>query len=155
MNSIKRGQKGIALLVSLILLLLLTMLALTASNRSTLQERMAANSQDSNRAFQASEAGRSSIINGMDRIRLVAPGTTLSIAATNIDNMRYCGRMTMGPMILLNRNGRVFSQSLGVNRGTLETRAVIAQTQGTYSDDTNCTSPLASHASGFAIPVFK
>lgn len=50
-------QSGMALLVSLVLLLLLTIIAIAAANRSTLQERMAANSQQQNIAFQASESG--------------------------------------------------------------------------------------------------
>jgi type IV pilus assembly protein PilX len=51
------AQSGMALLVSLVLLLLLTIIAIAAANRSTLQERMAANSQQQNIAFQASESG--------------------------------------------------------------------------------------------------
>lgn len=51
-----RQQRGVVLAVSLILLLLLTILAITASTSSTLQERMAANAQDENIAFQASES---------------------------------------------------------------------------------------------------
>jgi len=50
-------QSGMALLVSLVLLLLLTVIAIAAATRSTLQERMAANSQQQNIAFQASESG--------------------------------------------------------------------------------------------------
>ena len=55
MTSLPNRQRGVVLLVSLMLLLMLTILALTATNRSTLQERMPANSQDSNLAFQAAE----------------------------------------------------------------------------------------------------
>ncbi|WP_187672349.1 pilus assembly PilX family protein [Zestomonas carbonaria] len=46
-----------ALLVSLVLLLLLTIIAITAATQSSLQERMAANSQQQNVAFQAAESG--------------------------------------------------------------------------------------------------
>jgi Tfp pilus assembly protein PilX len=155
MNSLPSQQRGVVLLVSLILLLMLTTLALMATSRSTMQERMAANSQDSNLAFQAAEAGRTAVLADIDRIRLVSPGSELSVAATNIDNMRYCAQMTLGPLVLLNRNGRVYSASLGVGRGTLETRAVLTRSQGTYSADSACTTALASHESGFAIPVFK
>ncbi|PJI47409.1 MULTISPECIES: pilus assembly PilX family protein [Pseudomonas] len=56
MNS-RTSQSGVALLVSLVLLLLLTIIAIAAASRSTLQERMAANSQQQNVAFQASESG--------------------------------------------------------------------------------------------------
>lgn len=51
------SQQGVALVVSLILLLLLTVLAITAATNSSLQQRMAANAQDMNAAFQATESG--------------------------------------------------------------------------------------------------
>lgn len=50
-------QQGAVLMVSLIMLLLLTVIAITASNTSTLQLRMANNSQLQNIAFQAAESG--------------------------------------------------------------------------------------------------
>ena len=50
-------QKGMVLLVSLILLLMLTLIAITASNQSTLQLRISSNSEQRNMAFQAAEAG--------------------------------------------------------------------------------------------------
>lgn len=57
MNRSYPRQRGIALLVSLILLLLLTVIAITAATQSTLQERMATNSQMQNTAFQNVESG--------------------------------------------------------------------------------------------------
>ncbi|UUY10141.1 PilX N-terminal domain-containing pilus assembly protein [Pseudomonas sp. J452] len=59
--STPRQQRGVVLAVSLILLLLLTILAITASTSSTLQERMAANAQDENIAFQASESALTTV----------------------------------------------------------------------------------------------
>jgi len=56
MNS-RAKQSGMALLVSLIMLLLVTIIAITAAQQSTLQARMAANSQQQNIAFQTSESG--------------------------------------------------------------------------------------------------
>lgn len=50
-------QQGAVLVVSLLLLLLLTVIAITAANVSTLQLRMASNSQQQNIAFQAAESG--------------------------------------------------------------------------------------------------
>ncbi|MBD9676891.1 hypothetical protein IB274_09315 [Pseudomonas sp. PDM18] len=50
-------QRGMALLVSLMLLLLLTVIAISAANMSSVQQRMAINSQNQNVAFQASESG--------------------------------------------------------------------------------------------------
>lgn len=50
-------QRGMVLLVSLILLLMLTLIAITASNQSTLQLRISSNSEQRSMAFQAAEAG--------------------------------------------------------------------------------------------------
>ena len=50
-------QTGMVLLISLVMLLLLTIIAITAASQSTLQTRMASNSQQQNIAFQAAESG--------------------------------------------------------------------------------------------------
>jgi len=53
-----RGQqRGAILIVSLILLLIMTVLALSVSQTSRMQERMAGNARDSDLSFQAAEAG--------------------------------------------------------------------------------------------------
>lgn len=56
MNSHSK-QKGIVLLVSLVLLLMLTVIAITAATQSNLQLRISSNSQQQNIAFQAAESG--------------------------------------------------------------------------------------------------
>jgi type IV pilus assembly protein PilX len=50
-------QRGVVLLVSLLLLLILTLIAITAANQSSLQLRIASNSQQQSAAFQAAESG--------------------------------------------------------------------------------------------------
>lgn len=52
-----RQQHGAIMVVALLLLLVMTVLALSASQTTTLQERMAGNARDSDLAFQAAEAG--------------------------------------------------------------------------------------------------
>jgi len=49
-------QKGVVLISSLVLLLIMTLLGVTAMNTTTLQEKMAGNNLDRERAFQAAEA---------------------------------------------------------------------------------------------------
>ncbi len=56
-------QSGAVLLVSLIILVVLTMLGVSTMNSTQLEEKMAANSQEANRAFQAAESGLSSALN--------------------------------------------------------------------------------------------
>ncbi|MGC4008675.1 MAG: PilX N-terminal domain-containing pilus assembly protein [Pseudomonas sp.] len=66
-------QRGMALLVSLMLLLLLTVIAISAASMSSVQQRMAINSQNQNVAFQASESGLAAWITNY-----VKTGTALS-----------------------------------------------------------------------------
>lgn len=49
-------QAGAVLVISLVLLLVLTLIGVAGMNSSTMQERMAANAQNSNRAFQGRKA---------------------------------------------------------------------------------------------------
>lgn len=50
-------EKGAALVISLLLLLVMTILAVSMSQNTTLQERMARNTRDAEAAFQSAEAG--------------------------------------------------------------------------------------------------
>lgn len=59
-------QDGAILVVSLLLLLVMTVLALTASQTTRLQERMAGNARDLDLSFQASEAGLRGAENRID-----------------------------------------------------------------------------------------
>ncbi len=52
-----RQQQGVVLVTALVFLVILTLLGITAMSTNTLDERMASNSQDLNRAFQAAESG--------------------------------------------------------------------------------------------------
>jgi type IV pilus assembly protein PilX len=56
-NSFRQRQQGAILVVSLLLLLVMTVLALSASNATRMQERMAGNTRDLDLAFQGAEAG--------------------------------------------------------------------------------------------------
>jgi len=49
-------SRGVALVVALVFLLLLTILGVTVMNTSALEGRMAGNTQETNRAFQAAES---------------------------------------------------------------------------------------------------
>ncbi len=60
MIALKRTrQSGAVLIVAMIILVVLTLLGVTAMNTSSLEERMAANTQESVHAFQAAETGYS------------------------------------------------------------------------------------------------
>lgn len=53
------AERGAVLIVAMILLVVLTLLGLTTMNTTSLEEKMAANSQEFNRAFQTAESGLS------------------------------------------------------------------------------------------------
>ena len=53
---LNQKENGAVLIVGLLILLLTTMVALSSMQNSNLQARMAANSQEDNRAFQAAES---------------------------------------------------------------------------------------------------
>jgi type IV pilus assembly protein PilX len=59
-------QRGAALLTALVFLVLLTMLVLSSMNTNIMEERMAANSQEVNRAFQAAETGIETVMDDSD-----------------------------------------------------------------------------------------
>lgn len=71
-----RYQRGTALIMSLVILLILTILGVTAMGTATLEERMAGNTQETNKAFQAAESG---LNQAMD----TAGSLDLNIATTN------------------------------------------------------------------------
>jgi type IV pilus assembly protein PilX len=77
------NQRGVALVVSLILLLLLTTLAISASNTASLQERMALNSQESNVAFQTAE---SAIADTVDKLNQNVTPSADSLYQLSYDN---------------------------------------------------------------------
>ncbi len=56
-GTVMESQRGAALVTALILLTVLTLLALTSMSTTSLEEKMAANTQEVNRAFQAAESG--------------------------------------------------------------------------------------------------
>lgn len=54
---LRKRHHGAALITALVFLVILTMLALGSMSTNTLEEKMAANSQEINRAFQTAESG--------------------------------------------------------------------------------------------------
>ncbi len=77
-------QRGMVLLVSLILLLMLTLIAITASSRSTLQLRISSNSEQRSMAFQAAEAGISQWVGAYLNFE-PAPTMPATIGTTRFD----------------------------------------------------------------------
>ena len=75
-------QRGVVLITALVFLVILTLLSITALSTNTLEERMAANSQDVNRAFQAAESGISDAFTSGNAFT----GTTNNFTVSDGDN---------------------------------------------------------------------
>lgn len=94
----QKRQSGTVLVVAMVILLVLTLLGVTALNTTTLEEKMAANHQETKRAFQAAESGLTTAfddpdtffditaVNGVEGNTGVIGGTGANITA------RYIGR---------------------------------------------------------------
>jgi len=70
-----RTQRGVALVMALVILLILSLMGVSAMGTGTAQTVMARNSQDSQRAFEAAESGLSKAINTAGSFDLNAPVT--------------------------------------------------------------------------------
>jgi Tfp pilus assembly protein PilX len=65
-------QRGAALITSLVILLVLTAIGITALSTTSLEQKMATNTQDFNRAFQAAETGLKGAFDNPNSVSLVA-----------------------------------------------------------------------------------
>lgn len=136
-------QRGAALIISLIVLLVLTLIGVAGMNTSVMQERMAVNSQNSNRAFQAAESTVSALTNQLyaNDLSLLreamqnSSGESSKVTVTNLDSgngitgtyqARFLGKivMTSGTSI----DGNESSSQLGSFRYELIGEASMAGT---------------------------
>jgi Tfp pilus assembly protein PilX len=103
-------QSGAVLVIAMIMLLVLTLLGVTAMNTTSMQERMAANSQELTRAFQAAETGLWSAVLNIQNLYLVntnntttgysdalSSGNGKSAGAFYATAYLYCGKPHRGP----------------------------------------------------------
>lgn len=85
-----RSQGGAVLIVSMLLLLVMTVLAITASQATQMQERMAGNARDLDLAFQAGEAGIRAAETHIQRN--IAPKRAASLICAQRDTCDAVGR---------------------------------------------------------------
>lgn len=76
LHSSGRRQRGVVLVVALIMLLVMTLLAVGAMRSSNLEERMAGNSQDASVALQAAEAALREGERYLQQTSVPQPGST-------------------------------------------------------------------------------
>jgi type IV pilus assembly protein PilX len=82
--SASSSQNGAALITALIMLVILTLLGLSSISTATMEERMAANAQEINRAFQAASTGLEIVFSDE-----TAFDTSLTIASDGTANDKY------------------------------------------------------------------
>lgn len=104
----KTHERGSVLIVSLMILLVLTLIGVTALGTSTLEEKMAGNSQDQSLAFQAAEAA-------MNQATTVARNA-VSITLFNNTNGLYD---LAGPPVTADRNVNDPATWTGSNSATV------------------------------------
>ena len=81
---LRNNQKGAVLIVSLMLLLVMTLLSIASMSNSVMQEKMAANAQNTNRTFQAAESSIGALVNEIrdgSRFRLSNAMTAVNFTA--------------------------------------------------------------------------
>lgn len=70
-------QQGVTLLVALVMLLIMSMIAVTSLTTSTLEEKMAINTQNQISTFQAAESGIDRAINDFNVLRSLSASNTI------------------------------------------------------------------------------
>jgi Tfp pilus assembly protein PilX len=75
-------ENGAALITALVVLIMLTLLAISTLSTSTMEERMAANTQELNRAFQVADTGLTRIFDNPDALNTVTTFTATDTIAT-------------------------------------------------------------------------
>ena len=81
-----RRQQGAVLIVAMILLVVLTLLGVTAMNTTSLEEKMASNTQEQVRAFQAAETGLSQAFNDNNAYDISGTYSVASAPFAGTDN---------------------------------------------------------------------
>ena len=103
-------ERGVALIVGLLMLIVLTVLAVSGMSTATMELAMAGNNQHSNRAFEAASSVLESELHRTDITPLTAPGKLPAVAANQ---------------------GRVYNDAKGNAIATANARTSYLATTGT------------------------
>jgi len=154
-------QKGAALIVSLIFLMIMTILAISMSQTTSLEERMAGNARDTNSAFQGAETA---VISGQTAVVNSAPDDSTLVSNTidtTVQNDTWWTAngiefgTTSQDMPKLNSDPHyvVRARALRVGHGTLNPASndhrtsyyeVVGRSRGTSSDSEAVTSEIVA-----------
>jgi type IV pilus assembly protein PilX len=143
-----RQQRGVTLIVTLVMLVLITLVGVSSIRNSTMDERMAGNSRDRDKAFQAAEAAVQTCLAAIQAETYA--GTPLTPAASNATPVWEVAanwanansvEVNLGTAARLAAQPRCMYESLGTDSYRVTGRAVGASTltvvmlQATYSKE--------------------
>ena len=115
---IPTSQSGAVLFTALVLMVLMTLLAVTMMGNTAMDEKMAQNSQDKNRAFQAAETGiEMAIANSGSMNTSNAIDSATGLSSFNQGDATTLGSSTTGYGVSLTYSS-VFLQKTPVTRGS-------------------------------------
>jgi type IV pilus assembly protein PilX len=80
------AERGAILIIALVMLLLITMVSIISIRASTMEERMAGNARDRNKALQAAEAVVRTCLLQVTNVPVTYSGTILDPATSGADN---------------------------------------------------------------------
>lgn len=152
-----KKQQGTALVLALVFLLLMTILAVTALNRSSLEEKMAGNLKDQHTAFQAAEAALRDAENFLGTSN--PPKTSFVAACTN----GLCATAASASLPQWEQvtwsNSSTNTRAYGTGTGATSLtgvaqapRYIIEDIADPPSPTTSSTAPSGSLGTGFGLP---
>jgi type IV pilus assembly protein PilX len=150
------AQRGATLIILLVTLVVITMLALSTVRSTMMDEKMAGNARDRDKAFQAAEAAVQTCLNKVEAndfagIVTLTPATSPATAVWDVDANWADGAANSHEVRLtasgvpadsgLSRNARCMVEWLGANnyrvtgRATGASASTLVMLQATYSQD--------------------
>jgi type IV pilus assembly protein PilX len=143
-----RGQRGVTLIVTLVMLVLITLVGVSSIRNSTLDERMAGNSRDRDKAFQAAEAAVQTCLSriqaetytGTPLVPAASNATPVWEVAANWSNANSV-EIDLGAAARLAAQPRCIYETLGTGSYRVTGRAVgasdltVVMLQATYSTE--------------------
>lgn len=152
MRQTPHRQKGAVLIIALVMLLLITMASIAAMRATTMDERMAGNSRDRDRALQAAEAAVRTCLKQLTvDLPSTFSGPILTPATSGSQNWEQAANWQSGatnsveivmPNAGLASNPRCMVERLGLGdnyrvtgRGTGGSDSSVVVLQATYSSD--------------------
>lgn len=150
-HSIRRRQKGVVLIIALVILVLVTLVGLSTIRTTTMEEKMAGNSRDRDKALQAAEAVVQACLAQLDAGTYVgtvhtpaaAPATPLwevsgnwvvsSVASTAV-NIANAG-LAQDPRCLVEALGATTGSYRVTGRAVGGSAETVVMLQATYSKE--------------------